>query len=61
MQEQERLSVQDFGNLLNNPTFHKSLLGCAVEVVIATYGISGKRTLPFYRWGLEMWVGHNMY
>ncbi|NWI90706.1 RB protein, partial [Pitta sordida] len=36
--EEERLSVQNFSTLLNNDIFHTSLLACAVEVVIATYG-----------------------
>ncbi|KAG9491401.1 hypothetical protein GDO78_000089 [Eleutherodactylus coqui] len=36
--EQERLSVQNFSRLLNNDTFHRCLLACAVEVVVATYG-----------------------
>ncbi|XP_056418080.1 retinoblastoma-associated protein isoform X2 [Hyla sarda] len=36
--EQERLSVLNFSRLLNNDTFHRCLLACAVEVVVATYG-----------------------
>uniref|UniRef100_A0A8C3Y231 Retinoblastoma-associated protein n=1 Tax=Catharus ustulatus TaxID=91951 RepID=A0A8C3Y231_CATUS len=36
--EEERLSVQNFSKLLNDNIFHTSLLACAVEVVIATYG-----------------------
>ncbi|NXG08261.1 RB protein, partial [Sakesphorus luctuosus] len=36
--EEERLSVQNFSTLLNDNTFHTSLLACAVEVVMATYG-----------------------
>ncbi|XP_069826245.1 retinoblastoma-associated protein isoform X2 [Dendropsophus ebraccatus] len=36
--EQERLSVHNFSRLLNNDTFHRCLLACAVEVVVATYG-----------------------
>ncbi|KAM4699029.1 retinoblastoma-associated protein [Discoglossus pictus] len=36
--EEERLSVQNFSKLLNNDIFHTSLLACAVEVVMATYG-----------------------
>ncbi|KAG7321501.1 hypothetical protein KOW79_015916 [Hemibagrus wyckioides] len=35
--EEKRLSVQNFSNLLNNATFHTSLLACALEVVLATY------------------------
>ncbi len=36
-QEEERLSVQDFSQLLSNSTFHTCLLACAVEVVLVTY------------------------
>uniref|UniRef100_A0A8C5X504 Retinoblastoma-associated protein n=1 Tax=Malurus cyaneus samueli TaxID=2593467 RepID=A0A8C5X504_9PASS len=36
--EEERLSVQNFSKLLNGNIFHTSLLACAVEVVMATYG-----------------------
>ncbi|XP_071407369.1 retinoblastoma-associated protein isoform X3 [Pithys albifrons albifrons] len=36
--EEERLSVQNFSTLLNDNIFHTSLLACAVEVVMATYG-----------------------
>uniref|UniRef100_A0A674HUQ2 Retinoblastoma-associated protein n=1 Tax=Terrapene triunguis TaxID=2587831 RepID=A0A674HUQ2_9SAUR len=36
--EEERLSVHNFSKLLNNNIFHTSLLACAVEVVMATYG-----------------------
>ncbi|XP_043929110.1 retinoblastoma-associated protein isoform X2 [Protopterus annectens] len=39
--EEKRLSVQNFSKLLNIDTFHTSLLGCSVEVVMATYGSSG--------------------
>ncbi|NWY01851.1 RB protein, partial [Nothoprocta ornata] len=35
--EEERLSVHNFSKLLNDNTFHTSLLACAVEVVTATY------------------------
>lgn len=35
--EEKRLSVQNFSKLLNNATFHTSLLACALEVVLATY------------------------
>ncbi|XP_066502305.1 retinoblastoma-associated protein [Hoplias malabaricus] len=35
--EEKRLSVQNFSKLLNNATFHTSLLACALEVVMATY------------------------
>ncbi|XP_013404180.1 retinoblastoma-associated protein-like, partial [Lingula anatina] len=35
--EEDRLSRADFSTLLNNDTFHKSLLACAVEVVMAAY------------------------
>ncbi|KAK2828493.1 hypothetical protein Q5P01_019527 [Channa striata] len=38
--EEKRLSVQNFSKLLNDSTFHKSLLACALEVVMATYGES---------------------
>ncbi|KAM9031902.1 retinoblastoma-associated protein [Sarcophilus harrisii] len=36
--EEERLSIQNFSKLLNDNIFHTSLLACAVEVVMATYG-----------------------
>ncbi|XP_069737494.1 retinoblastoma-associated protein [Phaenicophaeus curvirostris] len=35
--EEVRLSVQNFSKLLNDNMFHKSLLACAVEVIMATY------------------------
>ncbi|KAM9846676.1 retinoblastoma-associated protein [Aulostomus maculatus] len=38
--EEKRLSVQNFSKLLNDSTFHTSLLACALEVVMATYGKS---------------------
>ncbi|XP_044287727.1 retinoblastoma-associated protein isoform X3 [Varanus komodoensis] len=38
--EEKRLSIHNFSKLLNNGIFHTSLLACALEVVIATYGIS---------------------
>ncbi|XP_028277176.1 retinoblastoma-associated protein [Parambassis ranga] len=38
--EEKRLSVQNFSKLLNHSTFHTSLLACALEVVMATYGES---------------------
>ncbi|XP_048458490.1 retinoblastoma-associated protein [Rhincodon typus] len=40
--EEERLSVQNFSKLLNDATFHGSLLACAVEVVMTTYGTTCK-------------------
>ncbi|KAM8898409.1 retinoblastoma-associated protein isoform 2-T2 [Spinachia spinachia] len=42
--EEKRLSVQNFSKLLNDATFHTSLLACALEVVMATYGESSWRT-----------------
>ncbi|XP_033027496.1 retinoblastoma-associated protein [Lacerta agilis] len=38
--EEKRLSIHNFSKLLNNNIFHTSLLACALEVVIATYGTS---------------------
>uniref|UniRef100_A0A1A8SCW2 Retinoblastoma-associated protein n=1 Tax=Nothobranchius rachovii TaxID=451742 RepID=A0A1A8SCW2_9TELE len=35
--EEKRLSVQNFSKLLNDSTFHTSLLACALEVIMATY------------------------
>uniref|UniRef100_A0A3B5MA38 Uncharacterized protein n=1 Tax=Xiphophorus couchianus TaxID=32473 RepID=A0A3B5MA38_9TELE len=35
--EEKRLSVQNFSKLLNDSTFHTSLLACSLEVVMATY------------------------
>nr|XP_057943789.1 retinoblastoma-associated protein [Doryrhamphus excisus] len=45
--EEKRLSVQNFSKLLNNSTFHTSLLACALEVVMATYGESSFKTGGF--------------
>ncbi|CAL8267872.1 unnamed protein product [Merluccius merluccius] len=42
--EEKRLSVQNFSKLLNDSTFHTSLLACALEVVMATYGGHGVKT-----------------
>lgn len=39
-QEKERLSQSDFSTLLNNDTFHRSLLACSAEIVLVTYNIS---------------------
>ncbi|XP_062391885.1 retinoblastoma-associated protein isoform X2 [Sardina pilchardus] len=36
--EEKRLSVHNFSKLLNDSTFHTSLLACSLEVVMATYG-----------------------
>ncbi|XP_038617485.1 retinoblastoma-associated protein [Tachyglossus aculeatus] len=41
--EEERLSIQNFSKLLNDNTFHTSLLASAVEIVMATYGRSGSQ------------------
>nr|XP_020454574.1 retinoblastoma-associated protein [Monopterus albus] len=45
--EEKRLSVQNFSKLLNDPTFHTSLLACALEVVMATYGESSFKTAGY--------------
>ncbi|KAM3868853.1 retinoblastoma-associated protein [Diretmus argenteus] len=42
--EEKRLSVQNFSKLLNDSTFHTSLLACALEVIMATYGGSCFKT-----------------
>ncbi|TNN88688.1 Retinoblastoma-associated protein [Liparis tanakae] len=42
--EEKRLSVQNFSKLLNDSTFHTSLLACALEVVMATYEESSFKT-----------------
>ncbi|XP_061818210.1 retinoblastoma-associated protein [Nerophis lumbriciformis] len=42
--EEIRLSVQNFSKLLNDSTFHTSLLACSLEVVMATYGESSFKT-----------------
>ncbi|KAM6178098.1 retinoblastoma-associated protein isoform 2-T2 [Rhynchocyon petersi] len=43
--EEERLSIQNFSKLLNDNIFHKSLLACALEVVMATYSRSTSQHL----------------
>ncbi|KAB1267660.1 Retinoblastoma-associated protein [Camelus dromedarius] len=43
--EEERLSIQNFSKLLNDDIFHKSLLACALEVVMATYSRSTSQNL----------------
>uniref|UniRef100_A0A6Q2YLI7 Retinoblastoma-associated protein n=1 Tax=Esox lucius TaxID=8010 RepID=A0A6Q2YLI7_ESOLU len=45
--EEKRLSVQNFSKLLNDSTFHTSLLACALEVVMATYGGKSSTDLSF--------------
>ncbi|KAL2095304.1 hypothetical protein ACEWY4_010023 [Coilia grayii] len=47
--EEKRLSVQNFSKLLNDSTFHTSLLACSLEVVMATYrsGLSTDTDLSF--------------
>lgn len=58
--EQERLSVHNFSRLLNNDTFHRCLLACAVEVVVATYGrnlfqaLSNSETAISFPWILSV-------
>ncbi|GCB80761.1 hypothetical protein scyTo_0022926, partial [Scyliorhinus torazame] len=47
--EEERLSVHNFSKLLNDATFHGSLLACAVEVVMTTYGT----TCKYMKWVLK--------
>lgn len=42
--EKERLSQTDFSKLLNIDTFHRSLLACAIEIVLMTYGRSWNPT-----------------
>ena len=32
--------MTDFSTLLNNDTFHRSLLACSIEIVLMTYSIS---------------------
>ncbi|XP_010891738.2 retinoblastoma-associated protein [Esox lucius] len=49
--EEKRLSVQNFSKLLNDSTFHTSLLACALEVVMATYG--GSSTTGVYSNGVS--------
>uniref|UniRef100_A0A673BYU4 Retinoblastoma 1 n=1 Tax=Sphaeramia orbicularis TaxID=375764 RepID=A0A673BYU4_9TELE len=45
--EEKRLSVQNFSKLLNDSTFHTSLLACALEVVMATYGAETDLCFPW--------------
>uniref|UniRef100_A0A4W3H2A0 Retinoblastoma 1 n=1 Tax=Callorhinchus milii TaxID=7868 RepID=A0A4W3H2A0_CALMI len=54
--EEERLSVQNFSKLLNNDAFHISLLSCAVEVVMTTYGKRGiqQETCLSFPWILSV-------
>ncbi|XP_074528794.1 retinoblastoma-associated protein [Halichoeres trimaculatus] len=51
--EEKRLSVQNFSKLLNDSTFHTSLLACALEVVMATYGESSFKTGGYNHGGGE--------
>lgn len=51
--EEKRLSVQNFSKLLNDSTFHTSLLACALEVVMATYGESSFKTGVYNHGGAE--------
>ncbi|XP_045145025.1 retinoblastoma-associated protein isoform X2 [Echinops telfairi] len=44
--EEERLSIQNFSKLLNDNIFHKSLLACALEIVMATYSRNTSRLDP---------------
>uniref|UniRef100_A0A8C4IRJ3 Retinoblastoma-associated protein n=1 Tax=Dicentrarchus labrax TaxID=13489 RepID=A0A8C4IRJ3_DICLA len=50
--EEKRLSVQNFSKLLNDSTFHTSLLACALEVVMATYGAA--ETNVCFPWILDV-------
>lgn len=49
--ESERLQAQNrsfagFGALLNNELFHRSLLACALEVILFSYGVPwGKESI----------------
>ncbi|XP_077172720.1 retinoblastoma-associated protein isoform X2 [Paroedura picta] len=43
--EEKRLSIHNFSKLLNNNIFHISLLACALEVVMATYGTQRNASL----------------
>uniref|UniRef100_A0A8D0CDR9 Retinoblastoma-associated protein n=1 Tax=Scleropages formosus TaxID=113540 RepID=A0A8D0CDR9_SCLFO len=52
--EEKRLSVQNFSILLNNSTFHISLLACALEVVMATYGGNMQETDLSFPWILDV-------
>uniref|UniRef100_A0AAR2LGT7 Retinoblastoma 1 n=1 Tax=Pygocentrus nattereri TaxID=42514 RepID=A0AAR2LGT7_PYGNA len=54
--EEKRLSVQNFSKLLNNATFHTSLLACALEVVMATYNgnENGNDTDLCFPWILDV-------
>uniref|UniRef100_A0A7N6A576 Retinoblastoma 1 n=1 Tax=Anabas testudineus TaxID=64144 RepID=A0A7N6A576_ANATE len=51
--EEKRLSVQNFSKLLNDSTFHTSLLACALEVVMATYGGVSSETDVCFPWILD--------
>uniref|UniRef100_A0A8C3B583 Retinoblastoma-associated protein n=1 Tax=Cyclopterus lumpus TaxID=8103 RepID=A0A8C3B583_CYCLU len=52
--EEKRLSVQNFSKLLNDSTFHTSLLACALEVVMATYGGGSFETDLCFPWILDV-------
>uniref|UniRef100_A0A8D3BMS4 Retinoblastoma 1 n=1 Tax=Scophthalmus maximus TaxID=52904 RepID=A0A8D3BMS4_SCOMX len=52
--EEKRLSVQNFSKLLNDSTFHTSLLACALEVVMAAYGGVSPETDVCFPWILDV-------
>uniref|UniRef100_A0A4W4E9V4 Retinoblastoma 1 n=1 Tax=Electrophorus electricus TaxID=8005 RepID=A0A4W4E9V4_ELEEL len=55
--EEKRLSVQNFSKLLNNATFHTSLLACALEVVMNGGDESPETDLRF-PWILDIFHLH---
>uniref|UniRef100_A0A665WQ41 Retinoblastoma-associated protein n=1 Tax=Echeneis naucrates TaxID=173247 RepID=A0A665WQ41_ECHNA len=52
--EEKRLSVQNFSKLLNDSTFHTSLMACALEVVMATYGGVSSEADVCFPWILDV-------
>lgn len=44
--EADRLGQDNFQTLLLNPTFHRSLLACCLQIVLSTYGVAWGDSAP---------------